>query len=62
VRYCPRGICRRARRCLPPPADAVTYRCPVMPHDMWVRHRQRILDMVWRAYFGPDAAKKISGR
>ena len=74
VRYCRRGICRRARRCLPPPADEVTYRCPVLPHDVWVRQRQHILDMVRRAYCDSaaewkaerqaanKAAKKASGR
>lgn len=57
VRYCPRGICRRARRCLPPLADEVFYRCPVLPDDVWLRQRRDILEMVRRAYCASDAAE-----
>ncbi len=75
VRYCRRGICRRARRCLPPlVAGEVIYRCPVLPEDAWLRQRRDILEMVRRAYCGSDAewkgerqagnraAKKAAGR
>lgn len=56
VRYCRRGICRRARRCLPPlVAGEVIYRCPVLPEDAWLRQRRHILEMVRRAYFEDEA-------
>ena len=56
VRLCPRGICRRTRRCLPPPADELTYRCPVLPRDVWIRQRRKILEMARRIYCERDAA------
>ena len=44
VVLCPRRICRRARRCLPPLADQFTYRCVVVPRKVWARHRRKILE------------------
>ncbi len=57
VWMCPRRICRRARRCLPPLADELTYRCVVVPRKVWVRHRREILDMAKRIYYQRDAAE-----
>ncbi len=56
VHLCRRGICRRERRCLPPLADELTYRCPVVPRKVWVRHRRKILDMARRIVYERDAA------
>ena len=57
VRLCRRGICRRARRCLPPLAGELTYRCPVLPRAVWRRQRREILDMAKRIYYERDAAQ-----
>ncbi len=57
VVLCPRRICRRARRCLPPLADELTYRCVVVPRKVWVRHRREILDMAKRIVYERDAAE-----
>ena len=59
VRYCRRGICRRARRCLPPLADEFTYRCAVLPRKVWVRQRRKILDIAKRIYYERDAAQMV---
>ncbi|HSG94187.1 MAG TPA: hypothetical protein VLA28_01615, partial [Afifellaceae bacterium] len=47
---------RRAGRCLPPPADAMTCRCVVVPRKVWIRHRRKILDAAKRVYWAQDAA------
>ena len=72
--FCPRRICRRAGRCLPPPAEKLLFRCVTLPHDVWVRQRREILDIAKRLYWEHDAAqmaerqaaekaaKKASGR
>ena len=57
VRLCRRAICRRARRCLPPLADELTYRCVVLPRDVWIRQRREILEMARRIYYQRDAAE-----
>lgn len=57
VRLCPRGICRRAGRCLPPPAEKLLYRCVVLPRKVWVRQRREILDTARRLYWEYDAAQ-----
>jgi hypothetical protein len=57
VPLCPRRVCRRAGRCLPPPADAMTCRCVVVPRKVWVRHRREILDTAKRIYWEWDAAQ-----
>ena len=57
VRLCPRGLCRRARRCLPPPAEELLFRCVVVPRKVWVRHRREILDIARRIYHERDAAE-----
>ncbi len=62
VRYCPRGICRRARRCLPPLADELTYRCVVLPRDVWIRQRREILEMARRIVYQRDAAQMARER
>ena len=59
VRLCPRGICRRARRCLPPLADELTYRCVVLPRDVWIRQRREILEMARRIVYERDAAQMM---
>ena len=59
VRLCRRGICRRARRCLPPLADELTYRCAVLPRDVWIRQRQSILAAARRIYYARDAAQMM---
>ncbi len=57
VRLCPRAVCRRVRRCLPPLADELTYRCPVLPYDVWIRQRQTILAAARRIVYQRDAAQ-----
>ncbi len=57
VVLCRRGICRRARRCLPPLADELTYRCVVLPRDVWIRQRQAILAAARRIVYQRDAAQ-----
>ena len=57
VRLCPRGVCRRAGRCLPPPAEKLLFRCPVLPRKVWVRQRRQILDTAKRFYWEYDAAQ-----
>ncbi len=57
VPLCPRRICRRARRCLPPFADELTYRCPVVPRKVWVRHRREILEIARRIVYERDPAQ-----
>jgi len=57
VRLCPRGICRRAGRCLPPPAENLLYRCVVVPRKVWLRRRREILDIARRLYWEYDAAQ-----
>jgi hypothetical protein len=57
VRLCPRGLCRRAGRCLPPPAEKQLYRCVVVPRRVWARRRRQILDMARRIYWERDAAE-----
>ncbi len=62
VRFCPRGICRRTRRCLPPLADELTYRCAVVPRKVWDRHRRKILEMAKRILYERDAAQMAERR
>ena len=62
VVLCPRGICRRARRCLPPLADELTYRCVVLPRDVWIRQRQSILEAARRIVYQRDAAQMARER
>jgi len=57
VRLCPRGLCRRAGRCLPPPAEKLLFRCVLVPDDVWRRHRRKILDIAKRIYWERDAAQ-----
>ena len=55
--FCPRRICRRARRCLPPPAEKRLFRCVTLPDDVWARQRRKILDIAKRLYWEYDAAQ-----
>ena len=55
--FCPRRICRRAGRCLPPPAEKLLFRCVTLPHDVWIRQRRKILDAAKRIYWERDAAE-----
>jgi len=57
VRLCPRGLCRRAGRCLPPPAEKRLYRCVVVPRKVWACRRRQILDTAKRLYWAYDAAE-----
>ena len=57
VRLCPRGVCWRAGRCLPPPVEKLLYRCPVLPRDVWVRQRRKIIETARRILYERDAAE-----
>ena len=46
----------------PSRADKFTYRCAVLPHEVWLRQRRQILEMAKRILYERDAAQMAERR